>query len=148
MAVGRPTPFGVKVLMYILSVFSVLIVLLAISTKKLLSASLCKDCHVMQTQYISQIRSLHDKAGCLDCHAGKGCVSCHDPGRIDSGMAGSHINTDSVVLHDRHVTKSMISCKVCHQHIMHANIYGTHGKIARGICLQCHSQIVVGNFPQ
>ncbi|WP_243360617.1 NapC/NirT family cytochrome c [Fundidesulfovibrio terrae] len=110
----------------------------------LASPSFCSSCHVMSAQYVSHRRSAHQRAPCVDCHTGRGCGSCHDPGRSDAAVAGRAVNAPGPDLHAVHASGPGVACTDCHLGIMHSRIDGYTRESPRASCGKCHGQTALG----
>ena len=104
----------------------------------------CPGCHVMQTQYVSYLRSTHHHATCVDCHSGNRCTSCHTAWSADAGSLVKVVNSPDQALHEIHRPSRNVACAACHRGIMHARTDGYAPTSARSSCQECHSQTELG----
>lgn len=100
----------------------------------------CARCHVMQTQYVSFLRSTHHQATCVDCHSGSRCTSCHTVWSADAESLAKRVNAPDKALHEIHRLSRNVTCEACHRGIMHARTDGYPRTSARSSCKDCHSQ--------
>ena len=104
----------------------------------------CATCHIMQTQYVSYLRSTHHQATCVDCHSGSRCASCHTAWSADADSLAKTVNSPGQALHETHRPARDIACATCHRGIMHARTDGHVRTSARSSCADCHIQTELG----
>ena len=107
----------------------------------------CAGCHVMQTQYVSFLRSPHHRATCVDCHSGDRCGGCHTPRNADAGLRAKRVNAGDDSLHATHAVLKGMACASCHKDIMHARMDGRGQADLSKTCANCHKQTDSGAQP-
>lgn len=135
---GGPAPARYAYAILFAGVCALLFLGIRLAAAGFSTPAFCASCHVMQVQYVTHRRSAHSRASCVDCHAGRGCGSCHAPWRVDEASSLGRVNDPGVALHEEHAVIRGISCTVCHKGIMHARMDGHPGCDARDSCKQCH----------
>jgi len=144
---GGASSGGFRVPAFILlavAVVAVLFLSVRFGAALLAKPSFCASCHVMQTQYVSHRRSAHQRASCVDCHAGKECGGCHGAITADASTAGKVVNAAGRGTHEVHVLRQNINCRVCHEGIMHARLDGYIRTSSNASCGRCHGQTELG----
>ena len=104
----------------------------------------CTNCHAMQTQYDSWLKSSHHSAAtCNDCHTphnivGKYAVKAND-GFWHSlyFTTGRYPDNIEITKFNRNITEQ--ACRRCHQNITaEIDAIGAAGKSGRLQCIRCH----------
>lgn len=126
------------------AVFAVLFLSVRSGAALLAKPGFCASCHVMQTQYVSHRRSAHQRASCVDCHAGKECGGCHGAVAVDAFAADKVVNAAGKGTHEVHVLRQNINCRACHEGIMHARLDGYIRTSSKAACGRCHGQTELG----
>ena len=105
----------------------------------------CTNCHVMQSQYDSWVKSSHhDVAVCNDCHLS------HDPigkwiTKIDNGLFHSLAFTtgnfkDPIQIKPRNSRVTQSACIHCHQEFVNHMLPAEEGGDMLS-CVQCHAGV-------
>jgi cytochrome c nitrite reductase small subunit len=111
----------------------------------------CKNCHIMNDQYDSWVRSSHRiVAGCADCHLPKATV----PKLVAKAMNGYHHSKGFTFLdfHEPILIKPVNSrilqdaCLGCHGDVVHDIVAGSTTDRDAVRCVHCHAS--VGHGPR
>jgi cytochrome c nitrite reductase small subunit len=108
-------------------------------------ADACANCHIMQDQYQSWMKSSHRAAAvCNDCHTPAGLIPKYGTKMLNGFFHSLAFTTgefpDQIRITGRNLRVAENACMKCHATIVHG-IQGIRSGDSPVRCIQCHSQV-------